>query len=232
MFSLPKNLRALFGFLRFATLLWLVAWPLVVVINPLVQRQFSLKPLASLGLGEFKFTAHDGPIVVAAPDAAVRAEIIVLHGSGVVNLATLPSSERWWITMNVLFIHLIGAGWSFWLFDRLWRLCRNLERGQVFSLENTKFITHIGWGLIVSTLLGILAGIVFSDVILDPLLEELTVQGGLAEWLKLDNWAIDFQVGVGFGGPIGKLLIGALMLLLAEAFRQGLKLKAENDLTV
>lgn len=232
MFNLPRNLRALFGFLRALSLLWLFAFPLITVVNPWIQAQFSATPAHTIGLGDLKFTTKEAPLLVSAEDGQPRMEVRFLRASGVVNLATLSPSLRGWITASLLVAHGLGAGWYAWLFGRLRNMCHNLERGLVFAPENTKSLSQIGWGLIVYTCAGLLLGVVMNDTIMDPLYAGASVQGRLGEFLTLDPNGIRLDFGFPTGGPVGNLVLGCLVLLLARAFDQGLKLKTENDLTV
>lgn len=230
--KLPANLRALFGFLRAFSLLWLIAFPLITVLNPWFQRQFAAEPKHAVGIGEFKFTVAQDPLLVSVDNNRTQMEVRFLQATGTLNLAALSSSMRWWVMGSMLLGHSLVAGWYFWLFGRLRNLCHNLECGLVFSHENTKTISQIGWGLIAYTCFGVLLGIVMSDTIMDPLYVGATIQGTVGEFLKLDPHGFRFDVGIPTGGPVGNLVLGCLVLLLARAFDQGLKLKAENDLTV
>lgn len=232
MLNLPRNLRALFGFLRALSLLWLVAFPLITVLNPWIQAQFSANPVHTVGIGDLQFTTKDAPLLVSAEDGQPRLEVRFLHASGTLNLATLSSPQRWWVTASLLLAHGLGAGWYAWLFGRLRNMCQNLERGLVFAPENTKSLAQIGWGLIVYTCAGVLLGVVMRDTILDPLYAGATIQSGFGELLALDPHGMRLNIGLPADGPAGNLVLGCLVLLLARAFDQGLKLKTENDLTV
>jgi len=123
---------------------------------------------------------------------------------------------------------------SYVLFTSLRNLCANLERGDVFNEENLRLVRRIGGYLIAYSLIG--AGLeMWGSYILGGYFSQHVVLTGLKTSFQFPNGAGALQFfnrSAGLLTTQGGLLVGCLVLVVAEAFRQGLKLKTENDLTV
>lgn len=234
MTNLPRNLRKLFGFLRAISLLALFAWPLVLLVNPWIQKHFVDAPKSMHSIGEFAFIARDAPLILAGkPAGSLQMEVSMLRGNGSINLAAVDDRLRWTITLYGLGIIVVTSGWYVLLFGFLRRICLNVEHGDVFTRENVKLMASIGWGLIGYSLISILGAIYFQGAIVTySLHEQVQLQGAASEWLTFDPLAGELSFGFGENGVFSDILLGALVLLLSRAFQQGLNLKAENDLTV
>ena len=100
----------------------------------------------------------------------------------------------------------------------LWRLLANSAAGDVFSARAVRYVRGIGWLLI--------AGVALKAIL------------GVVVVLFTDGYSM-----AQFGGPFlepykdagiepAQLLLGGLILLLAEAFRHGAAVEAEQRLTV
>lgn len=111
-----------------------------------------------------------------------------------------------------------------WLICTLLRnTCARVEQGEIFSDDNLRTIRNVGLTLLISPLCQG-AFELWCRIWLNSYLATEVKVTGIAATLQFGNW--DFNLF------IKELVTGLLVLLLAEAFRQGLALKKENDLTV
>lgn len=109
------------------------------------------------------------------------------------------------------------------LFDLLWQLCGNVERGDVFSLRNIRLLRYLGLALLGFQGVSLAAGGFYAHLV-----GEFMRQHVVAEGIRLNSsWVINL-----FSINQGLIVTGVLVLLLAEVFRQGFALKTENELTV
>lgn len=116
------------------------------------------------------------------------------------------------------------------------RFFRNVSQGNAFSQANIKNLHKIGTLVIVYTLaFGLFHGITrakSSDFVAENVaMESLVIsdrqpklKGGFGMSIGVDN----MRVHIDFSG----ILSGLVIVALGEAFRQGLRLKEENELTV
>lgn len=232
--NLPGKLRMLFGFLRIMTVIMAVFWILALAYNTWLQQRFGHDARLMATVGEISLPAAPGSVGLSS-DIATPGSLALhsLRGTLQVDLcsqdATLVSALRQAIipSMAVLII------FSYVLFTALRNLCANLERGAVFNDENLRLVRRIGVSLIVYSLLGggleiwashVLGGYFGPHVALSGLKANLPFAHGAG--------AMMFSLPSGLMTNPGGLVIGCLVLVVAEAFRQGLKLKTENDLTV
>jgi hypothetical protein len=147
-----------------------------------------------------------------------------------VNLAGSEPTLRtavFWTLMPYTTVAVLGA---YILLTALRKLCANLEKGDVFNEENLHLVRRVGLTLVGTSLLeGIFA--LAGSAILGPLLQNQEMVRASAKLFQTAGPA-RFELPAGAVSVPAGLLAGFLVLALAEAFRQGLKLKAENDLTV
>jgi hypothetical protein len=186
-------------------------------------------------VGEISLPAAPGPVGLSSDTATPGSLLLpLLRGSLQVDLCSndtaLVSALRWSIipSMAVLII------FSYVLFTALRNLCCNLERGDVFNEENLRLVQRIGVNLIAYSLIG--AGLqIWASHILGVYFSQHVVLTGLKTSVPFANGPDAmhfFNLPAGLFTTQGGLLIGCLVLVVAEAFRQGLNLKTENDLTV
>jgi hypothetical protein len=119
------------------------------------------------------------------------------------------------------------------MFSSLACVCANLERGEVFNEQNLRLVRRIGLYLIGYSLLG--AGLEqWASFVLSGYFDQHVALTGFATSVPFTgrSGALQFGLTPGMFTAQGGLLIGLLVLVVAEAFRQGLNLKTENDLTV
>jgi len=232
--NLPGNLRALFGLLRILTVIMAVFWLLVLTLNTWIQSRTGHDARLMATVGEIMLPAAPGSVGLSS-DTATSGSLVLpsLRGSLQVDLcsadAALVSALRQAIipAMTALII------FSYVLFSALRNLCANLERGEVFNDENLRLVRRIGLTLIVYSLLGVgleiwashaLGGYFGQHVVLTGLKTDMPFTPSFG--------ALHFSMPSGLLTNLGGLVIGCLVLVVAEAFRQGLNLKTENDLTV
>jgi hypothetical protein len=100
----------------------------------------------------------------------------------------------------------------------------------VFSETNLRLVRKIGL-ISIGYSLTAFAVQLFADHIMDGYLSQHVKQTGLQ--ISSGNGALHFSLlpSGAYAGEWG-LVVGCVVLLLTEAFKQGLNLKTENDLTV
>ena len=232
--NLPGNLRALFGFLRIATVIMAVFWLLTLAYNTWIQQRFGHDARLIATVGEISLPAAPGLFGLSS-DTATPGSLALhsLRGTLGVDLCSqdvaLVSALRQAIipSMAVLII------FSYVLFTALRNMCANLERGAVFNEDNLRLARRIGMNLIAYSLIG--AGLeIWASHVLGGYFSQHVVLTGLKTSLPFapGTGSLRFTLSPGLFTAQGGLLLGCLVLVVAEAFRQGLKLKTENDLTV
>ena len=232
--NLPRLLRLLFGFLRTMTMILAVFWLLTLSYNTWIQKRLGHDTRLMASVGEISLPTAPGSVGLNS-DTATPGSLLLpsLRGMLQVDLAgndnALVSALRWSIFPSMAAL----IGFSYVLFTALLILCRNLERGDVFNEENLRLVRRIGLNLIAYSLVSaaletwasyILGGYFSQHVALTGLKISLPFASGAG--------ALHFNLPAGLVTTPGGLLIGCLVLVVAEAFRQGLNLKTENDLTV
>lgn len=97
---------------------------------------------------------------------------------------------------------------------QFYKLIRNINRGDIFSWKNVKFLRKLGWALIVMFICS------FGIILLGnyEAAQVVTLNG-----CKYSNT-------FAFSEPT--FILGAIALLVAEVFAVGLKMKEEQDLTI
>jgi len=233
--NLPSTLRALFGFLRIMTVILAVFWILTLAYNTWIQDRVGHDAGLMAAVGEISLPTTPGAVGLSSDTASPTSlKLQSLRGTLQVDLcshdAALVSALRWSIipSMTVLIV------FSFVLFSALRNVCANLERGDVFNAENLRLVRRIGVCLIAYSLCG--AGMeIWASRMLGGYFSQHVVLTGLTTRLAFPDGpgvAHFFNLPAGLFTTQGGLLAGCLVLVVGEAFRQGLNLKTENDLTV
>ncbi len=226
--NLPGNLRALFGFLRILTLLTAFSW---------LTGAIFFSPLLGRWLPERNFHITLGDVALKASPDSIRlkadtgnADSLSLHdlrGSLRANFSTRSESLQARLMMSIFPAALVVIITSYLLFTALRNLCAHLEAGQVFTEENLLLVRRVGLILVVSSLANAVLS-VWASFLMSTYLHAQAVLGN----------GLEFAGQVAFELPTGPLsiqtglIVGCLVLMLTAAFRQGMKLKTENDLTV
>lgn len=224
-YNLPGNLRLLFGTLRGLTALAGGLWCLSVVLT----LGFNSTRGPQFVLGEVAFQTD--PKALQFKSASMKPDTLVLqslHGTLKGRLGEATAFRTAFLKAAVPYV-AVWVVTGYLLFAALRNLCANLEVGEVFNEENLRLIRRIGLTLVISSLLNAALKLWGAAIMGAFLKEEVTVAGGLSfSGLGLPQYEMpDVIMSV----PSG-LIVGCLVLALTAAFRQGLKLKAENDLTV
>lgn len=223
--NLARNLRVFFGLARLLTLL---AGAGLLLNCFLLSQGFAESRIDGFfGLVEKQvlLRVSPGTIGMKTPSARpddLRVERLTASVNMNLNSADpeLASALRWTLlpqaALEIAFYAL--------LFGFLHHLCRRLELGEIFSTANFRAVQNLGRLLVVFEIASWGLSIWSAYRLGDYLDAHVTVTGIKA---GLSTSAVRFSLL-----PSAPLLAGLLILLLAEAFRQGLALKKENDLTV
>jgi hypothetical protein len=233
--NLPGTLRALFGFMRIMTVVMAVFWLLTLAYNAWIQDRFGHASGLIATVGQISLPAAVGAIGLSSDTANPGAlKLSSLCGTLQVDLcsndAGLVSALRWSIipAMTALIV------FSYIVFSSLRNVCSNLERGDVFNDGNLRNVRRIGASLVAYSLVG--AALEFwSSHVLGGYFGQHVVLTGLKSTFPFPNGSGAlhfFNFPSGLLTTQGEFLVGWLVLAASEAFRQGLELKAENDLTV
>lgn len=233
--KLPRMLRLLFGFLRVMTLIGAAFWICTLAYNTWIQSRMGHDAGLMAEVGEISLPTAPGAISLGS-DTAMPGSLKLhsLRGTLQVDLANsdaaLVSALRWSVipAMTVLLV------FSYVLFSALRNVCANLERGDVFNEENLRLVRRVGMSLIAYSLIGGVLEFWASHVLSDYFSQHVVLTGFKASFqFPNGSGALQFfKLSAGLFTNQGGLLAGCLVLVVAEAFRQGLKLKTENDLTV
>lgn len=230
---LVRELRSLFGFIRWLMILWLIALPIAFMGD---WKSSSQNWKSHYGSVDFNpdiaaFHADVGPQPKAADGIRLRAltgtVLVSTHAEG----GKLIAATRVPVLVNRLTRVLI----LFAIAHLLWRLCQAVERGEVFSLGNSRLVRWLGVALVVRPIIGLVfetwqrASVAryLEDHVRFDGLRSIVTANDLAWWER----AIDNAVRYG-DFDFTLFTTGLLVLVLAEVFRRGLALKQENDLTV
>lgn len=231
--NLPRNLRVLFGFLRIVLLINLCTAPLLFLGSSLLVEWAGAEPYYKLKIGEVVLRPIDGPVEAYRVAGSVPfADLSDIRAVATISYSKAHSTAWNQVTIYTLVVRLIASGWYYLLFTLLHRLCKRLETGEVFAEENVRTIRQIGWGLVgYGTLSLVLLGL-WQWLVRDNLIGSMQIGGQWATMLRVDLFASVVNFTRELDGSPYEIVLGCLVLLLTQAFRQGLKLKAENDLTV
>lgn len=130
------------------------------------------------------------------------------------DLKTIPASDLYIIAAMIL----VGLAF-YYLLHLLIKLLKSIEEREFFSLENVKRLRKIGLMLIGFAVLKWLYGHLMNYILLDY----LDVKG-------VYKASSGFQLSLEFFNTT--LFLGLMILLIANAFEHGLKLKEEQELTI
>jgi len=229
--NLPANLRALFGVLRVLTIIGGFFAILSVCMNFTILPHYGADSSVDMTMGEVALSVD--PAAIQLTTAGAKPNALVLK-SVRATLQAKPGSKDTALRSTLLQCTvpylLVGIVTAYVLFTALRRLCGNWEVGDVFNEENLRLVRRIGLTLVVSSLVKAALAVWGAAVVGAFLSSQVSIGGGL----KLLQFAgrTPFEPPAGIMSIPVSLVTGCLVLMLTAAFRQGLKLKAENDLTV
>lgn len=216
--SLVRNLRTLFGAARIFCFIALLISPLSLVL-----------PMPGYASADIRFEPSGLKITQDAHPATAEFRLSSLTGNvraseGRAGNADFERFNRRILLPSLLLTYLLWFAVS----DLLWRLCRNIERGEVFTDANLKLLRWLGIAVIVSSyLLAAVRG-----------WENLRVQQFVLQHVRFEGLTLAPAEGgihhLLLSLPLfnTSILTGLLIFVVAEVFRQGLALKQEADLTV
>lgn len=228
--NLPGNLRALFGLLRFLAIMMAAFWLLTLTFHTWIQNRFVDEPKLIVTMGEVSLPTAPGAVGLSS-DRAKPGSLVLQSLRGTLQMdlcskdAALVTALRWTMIPSMVVV----MAFSWFLFSSLRHICANIEKKEVFSDRNLRLVREIGVILIAYSLVG--TGLEFwASHVMNGYLSQHVVLTGLQ--LSSGSGAMHFSLPSGVISYPGGLVTGCLVLMVAEAFRQGLKLKTENDLTV
>lgn len=131
-----------------------------------------------------------------------------------IDLEEIPVSKYW----TIIPLLLLVVGLYFFL-DLLIRLLKSIEEREFFSWENVKRLRMIGF-LVIGLSIGKWLFSVLKKYFLSTTLD--------IEGLSAVRW--HFSLNIGFFDSL--LFLGLMILLVANAFEHGLRLKEEQELTI
>jgi hypothetical protein len=214
---LIANARALFGCGRVLFACTFFAVPLInlTLVGRIPQK---------LGPTYFKIPpAKVEGATAQTPPAVLRN----LHGE--LSVVAVTDEERSFQRRIGVLPPMVLLGFAFLVCHWMWQLCRNVEQGEIFSPGNLRLVRRIGVLLIVEAVVTFAIktwtiGAVASHVRDRVSFVGLDVVAPSSSGVLLHPHAIHFD--------LNQIVIGLLVLCLAEVFRQGLQLKQESELTV
>lgn len=109
----------------------------------------------------------------------------------------------------------------------LWRFCRNIQKAQVFTPRNLDLVRLIGATLVIVAIIQPIVRYWTDQQVADYVGQHASLGDTPVAAFINRSW-ISFFAGIN----IGEFVTGLVMLLIAQVFRQGLRLKQEVDLTV
>lgn len=217
------------------TIVMAAFWTLMFVVDTWAPATFTHDGEAMIAMGEISLPLTPGTLGLASNTAAPGSLTLgPVQGTLRARLSSadpaLASALRWSLVPSILALVVF----SFLLFSALRTVCANLERGEVFSESNLRLVRWIGAGLIAYSLVAG-AGDLWASYLLGGYFREHVSLTGLGSVISFHEpgFVVPFlNRPAGLLTMPGGVLVGCLVLLVAEAFRQGLQLKTENDLTI
>lgn len=214
---LISNVRSLFGCGRvlFACLFFAI---------PLINLSLAGRIPHDLGDVYFKTPPLN---VQGATDQTRPAVFKNLRGE--ISLPAISDEDRAFIRKLGTVEPMVVCAFAFFMCRWLWQLCRNVENGEIFSSPNLKLVRRVGVLLIVEAFVSQALGIWKIGAVATYVRDRVAFTG--LEVLAPSSGSVLWHPHV-LEPNINQIIIGALVLCLAEVFRQGLKLKQDAELTV
>ena len=229
---LLRELRSLFGFIRGLMIFWLVVLPLFFFADSHTSQRW-VPAFGQVDFDPALITLRTAPsakakLVEGIKLRAVTGELVVADKA---EGAPLLAATR----IPVFTAKMARALLLFAIAHLLWRLCQNVERGEIFSKGNFLLVRGLGAALVARPIVGAITETWRIASVARYVEDHVTFEGlrvvvsssGLGWWERVIENAsryADFDFSL--------FVTGLLVLALAEVFRRGLALKQENDLTV
>jgi hypothetical protein len=227
--NLAGSLRFYFGLARILVVGFGVFWVFALTVGPLVMKNRSPDTKLMVAIGEVSLRPKSGAVTLEAANAQPGALLLTgLRGPFQADLLSndpaLVSALRWTVFPSVLV--LVGFTWL--LFSALRNVCANIERREIFTDTNLRLVRKVGIILIVYAVATFLVQLLAARVMGGYFMQHVTLNG-----LEAVTSGLQFNLTTGGAFPAeAGIVTGLLVLLLGQAFSQGLDLKTENDLTV
>jgi hypothetical protein len=218
--SLAACLRVIFGVCQLLILITGTLWTSVFLFS-LPTGSATLKPLPDY---KISLKTPSNLISIKSPTSSPQ-DIRVRRLTGELEISVhnsdpqLAAAARWILLPRTLLIFVLP--WM--LFGLLRKICARVEQGEIFSEANFRSIRNLGLLLVGWSLADVALAFWANRWIGDYLVRSAAISGLDATLTTASNSISD---------PLDTLVTGLLVLLVAEAFRQGLALKKENELTV
>jgi len=230
--SLPVGLKFFFTIARILSVSLGILWLVILTFGPWITWYSGDKPKLMISVGEVSLAVEPAAIGVALKSNSAEAGSLVLGGlRGALQLdllskdTALRSALRWALYPAIAAFMLFA-----WFgFGALLRLCAHIARGEVFSERNLRLVRGVGLTLIVYSIAQAIVGF-WAVQVINGYLRAHVMFAGIS--VPPGYTVAYFNQPLGFISFQGGVVIGGLVLMVAEAFRQGLHLKTENDLTV
>jgi len=231
--NLAGSLRFYFGLARALAILFGAFWFVMLTFSPLFQKLFLDKPpRLMVSVGEMFLETRPTGIAVNSDTAKPGSvDLFNLRASLQADLFNKDTQLVSALRSTVWPSAAIFIIFSWLLFGSLRELCANIERREVFSEKNLRLVRNSGLLLIGYSVTSFLVHLWGAHAMNNYLAQHVTWTGVIPSARFPDGLG---SVRFGFSGGIGEfgLVAGCTLLLFGEAFRQGLNLKTENDLTV
>ncbi|MES2693914.1 MAG: DUF2975 domain-containing protein [Verrucomicrobiota bacterium] len=215
--KLISNVRALFGLGR-------VLCACLFVAIPILHFAFAERLPQDLGLVYFK-----------TPALQVKGATAQTHPATIENLCAevsvppITDEDRGFLRKVGVLWPMVTFGLIFLFCQWMWQLCRNVERGDVFSSTNLKLVRRMGALVIVEALLAAAFNLWKLGAVAAYVRDRVSFAG--LEVVASPADAFLFHPAA-LHIDLDQIVIGLVILGLTEVFRQGLQLKQEADLTV
>lgn len=225
--NLAGGLRFYFGVARTLSLVFAAFWLLTLTFSPSLKQLFGEDAKLMVSVGEAQLQTDPNGVVLPSDTAKPGSLAMVnMRGSLRADLlskdAALVSALRWTVYPCIA----VFVAFTWMLFSSLRDMCANIDQGEAFSEKNLGVVKRIAQILIITSLVGVAVQFWASHVMGGYLSQHATFAG-----LKGAE-PVHFGLPGGLFPFEGGVITGLLVLLLTNAFRQGLNLKTENDLTV
>ncbi|GAA0532346.1 hypothetical protein FHS83_002787 [Rhizomicrobium palustre] len=219
---LPRALQWVFRF--FTILMGIAAFAIILVLI--------VDPKLPYGMMQGSFDVHflGQPGVILLKGTTLWAQY--LSGAGVHVRITDANGLFEVIKHTGLPLALLSVVYFGILFELLRRLFKAVQHGQSFTQTSFRLVQTIGFSLLIFSVVSAVAEGWFQYTVFTYLAHhaQLTISGTDLQFPAPNNFEIQGGNGSPFGSPY--FFTGLLVLALSEVFRQGLKLKNENDLTI
>jgi len=227
--NLAGSLRFYFGIARILVLSLGIFWLFALTVGPAVMKSRPGDTKLMVALGEISLRPKTGTVTLEAASAQPGALVLTgLRGPFQADLLSsdpaLVSALRW--TLFPAVVVLVTFTWL--LCSALRKVCANIERREIFTDTNLRLVRRVGIILIVYAVATFLVQLLAARVMGGYLTDHVTLNG-----LDAVTSGLQFNLTTSGAFPAeAGIVTGLLVLVLGQAFRQGLALKTENDLTV